>query len=101
MSDAAIEKAIQARFARSKIAPNKFLVKVQSGVATIEGRTEVIQHKGTATRLAKLGGARQVRNRIEVSQKAREKAAANLEAGRRRAQVRRGEPRTQARSLDH
>jgi len=97
-SDVQIEKSIQARFAKSKISVNKFQVRVQGGVATLEGKTDILQHKGTATRLAKLGGARQVRNRIEVSEKAREKAASNLDEGRRRAQVKRGEARTEARS---
>jgi hypothetical protein len=96
--DREIEEAIRARFAKSKIAPNRFSVRVQGGVATLEGRTEVIQHKGVATRLARLAGARQVINRIEVSQAAREKASANLAKGRRRVQVRRGEPRSETRA---
>jgi osmotically-inducible protein OsmY len=104
LSDAELEKAIRARFARSKISTNRFEVHVQGGVATLEGRTDVVQHKGTATRLAKLAGAAGVVNRIQVSQAAREKAAANLEKGRRRAQLKRGEersaPRAQARGND-
>lgn len=87
--DAQIEKNIRARFAKSKIARNNFQVRVQGGVATLEGQTDVIQHKGTATRLAKSGGARAVVNRIKVSQAARDKAARNLTEGRRRAQVKR------------
>lgn len=94
--DAQIEKDIRARFAKSKIAPNKFQVRVQGGVATLEGQTDVIQHKGTATRLAKSGGARAVVNRIKVSQVARDKAARNLTGGRRRAQVKRSETRSSA-----
>lgn len=90
-SDAELEKAILARFARSKIAVNKFQVRVQNGVATIEGRTSVVQHKGTATRLAKAAGARAVVNNIQVSDEARRKSAANLAQGRRRAQVKRSE----------
>jgi len=39
-------------------------VHVQGGVATIEGRTGVMQHKGVATRLAKSGGAAAVNNHI-------------------------------------
>ena len=96
--DAAVEKAIRARFARSKIAADKFEVRVQGGVATLEGRTDVVQHKGTATRLAKTAGAASVVNRIQVSQAARDKAAANLEKGRRRAQVKRGDSRTETRA---
>jgi len=90
-SDAEIEKAIRARFAASKIAANHFTVRVQGGVATLEGKTDIVQHKGTATRLAKAAGAVKVVNKIEVSEKAREKAAANLAAGRRRAQVKRSD----------
>jgi len=99
LSDAELEKAIRERFARSKIAADGFSVRVQGGVATLEGRTNVIQHKGTATRLAKAAGARQVINRIEVSPEARQKAAANLTQGRRRAQIKRGEnvPRSERR----
>ena len=52
--------------------------------------------KGVATRLAKNAGAVAVNNRIEVSEAARAKAAGNLEQGRRRVQVSRGEPRSQS-----
>ena len=90
-NDAAIEKTIRAKLAASKISTNKFEVHVQGGVATLTGRTDVLQHKGTATRLARTGGASQVVNRIEVSDAAKEKAASNLESGRRRAQVKRSE----------
>jgi hypothetical protein len=96
-SDAQIEADIRARFARSKINADKFQVRVQGGVATLDGRTDVIQHKGTATRLARLGGAVAVNNQIQISDAARKKAAANLEEGRRRAQIRRGDARSQAR----
>jgi BON domain len=77
-NDAAIERAIQARFARSKISTNGFTVRVQAGVAILEGKTGVIQHKGTATRLAKRAGARRVDNRIQISEAARQRAVANL-----------------------
>jgi len=91
--DAAIERSIRARFAKSKIREDNFTVKVQGGVALIEGKTKVIQRKGVATRLAKLGGARSVDNRIEIDPAAREKARANLAQGRRRLQVKRSETR--------
>jgi hypothetical protein len=94
-SDAQIEAAIRAKFARSKINVEKFQVHVQGGVATIEGKTNVIQHKGTATRLAKTGGAVAVNNHIEISDAAKQKAADNLDQGRRRAQVTRGDPRSE------
>jgi hypothetical protein len=96
LTDVQLEKAIRARFARSKISKNNFQVRVQGGVATLEGQTDIIQHKGTATRLARSAGAAQVVNKIQVSQAARDRAAANLAKGRRRAQVKRGE--TAARS---
>ncbi len=92
--DSEIEKTIRAKFAKSKISADKFTVHVQGGVATIEGRSDIIQHKGTATRLAKTGGAVKVVNKIQLSQAAKDKAAHNLEQGRRRAQVKRGDPRT-------
>jgi hypothetical protein len=93
-SDAEIERTIRAKFARSKIARNQFTVRVQGGVATIEGSADIVQHKGTATRLAKNGGAVTVVNKIQLSQAARDKASQNLAKGRRRAQVKRGEART-------
>ena len=94
VSDAVIEATIRAKFAKSKINVEKFQVRVQGGVATIEGKTNVIQHKGTATRLAKTGGAVAVNNHIQISDAAREKAAANLEKGRRRVQIKRGDARS-------
>ncbi len=97
-SDADIEKDIRARLAKSKIGADKFQVHVQGGIATLEGTTDVLQHKGVATRLAKSGGAAAVNNKIQVSEAAREKAAKNLESGRRRAQIKRGETRSEATS---
>lgn len=76
-SDAALEQSIKARFAKSKISADRFTVHVQGGIAVIEGKTDVIQHKGTATRIAHSCGA-QVVNKIQISEAAREKAAANL-----------------------
>jgi hypothetical protein len=90
-SDVELEKAIRARFAQSKAGADKFTVRVQGGVATIEGKTDVVQRKGAATRMARSAGARQVVNKIEVSQAARQKASDNLAQGRRRAQVKRSE----------
>ena len=78
ISDAVIEATIRAKFAKSKINVEKFQVHVQGGVATIEGKTNVIQHKGVATRLAKGGGAVAVQNHIQVSDAAKAKAAARL-----------------------
>jgi hypothetical protein len=95
-ADALTEATIRAKFAKSKIDAEKFQVHVQGGVATIEGKTDVVQHKGVATRLAKSGGALAVANHIQISDAAREKAAGNLESGRRRAQIKRGDPRSDA-----
>ncbi|MGH9626744.1 MAG: BON domain-containing protein [Bryobacteraceae bacterium] len=90
-NDAAIEKVIRAKFAKSKISANQFQVTVRGGVATIEGRTDVIQHKGVATRLAKSGGAVRVVNKIEISEAARQKAAAKLESGRKQGAAKRAQ----------
>lgn len=94
LSDVQLEAAIRGKFAKSKSA-NKFTVHVQGGVATIEGKTDVVQHKGVATRMAKTAGALAVNNRVEVSEAAKQKAAGNLEEGRRRVQVKRGDSRSQ------
>lgn len=83
-TDAEIEAEIRRRFAKSKIAEDGFTVKVRSGVALLEGRTKVVQRKGVATRLAKLGGARRVDNQIRIDEAARAAAAAKLEKSRSR-----------------
>lgn len=77
--DALIEHNIQLKFAKSKINAEHFTVSVRNGVARIDGKTNVIQHKGVATRLAKAGGAIAVQNRIQVSEEAKAKAAARLQ----------------------
>jgi hypothetical protein len=97
LTDAQLESAIRAKFARSKINTDKFTVRVQGGVAHIEGKTDVLQHKGVATRMAKTAGAVMVDNRIQVSDAAKAKAAGNLEQGRRRVQVKRSDVRSQDR----
>jgi hypothetical protein len=94
LTDAQLEATIRAKFAKSKINADKFTVKVQGGIATIDGKTDVVQHKGTATRMARTAGAAAVNNRVQVSDAAKKKAAGNLETGRRRAQVKRGDART-------
>src|SRR5215469_16260473 len=73
LSDAAIEQKIRIKLAKSKIGADKFTVKVQGGVAYWEGHTNVIQHKGAATRMAKAAGAVAVVNNIEISDAARQK----------------------------
>lgn len=87
LSDSQIEFDLRARLSRSKLASRKFQFRVQGGVATLTGKTDVIQHKGIMTRMAKAAGARTVVNNIEISEAARAKAVARLEAGRRKALV--------------
>src|ERR1700733_11164062 len=87
--DKQIEAAIKAKLEKSKIGKDGFKVHVQGGVATWEGTTTVLQHKGAATRMAKTAGAKAVVNHIKVSDAAKDKAGANLDNGRRRAQVKR------------
>ena len=86
LSDAQIERDIKARLARSaKLSLDKFTVKVQGGIATLEGKTNVIQHKGAATRMAKTAGAKAVMNNIQISDAARKAAAQRLADGRGKA----------------
>ena len=70
LSDAQLEAPIRAKFAKSKINADKFTVRVQGGVATIDGKTDVVQHKGAATRMCKTAGAVAVDNRVQVSEAA-------------------------------
>jgi hypothetical protein len=95
LEDKVIEGTIRSKLAKSKIGKDGFAVHVQGGVAYWEGATGVVQHKGAATRMAKSSGAKRVVNNIKISDEAREKAAGNLDQGRRRAQVKRSEPRSQ------
>ena len=77
-ADAQIEATIKAKLAKSKIGKDGFRFKVQHGVVTWEGTTNVIQHKGSATRMARSAGAVQVVNNIQISAAAKEKAVGNL-----------------------
>ena len=99
LTDAQIDAGIRLKLAKSKIGPDKFRFKVQGGVVTIEGKTDIIQHKGAATRMAHTAGATGVNNHIEISEAAKQKASDNLAKGRRRAQIVRGEPRTATATL--
>jgi len=83
--DKETESVIRAKLAKSKIGKDGFTVRVQGGVAYWDGSTNVVQHKGAATRMAKTAGAKKVVNNIKVSDAAKETASANLEQGRRRA----------------
>ena len=91
LSDATIEQKIRAKLAKSKIGADHFTVKVQGGVAYWEGKTDVIQHKGAATRMAKTAGAVAVVNNIQISEAARQKAAHNLTGAAPRATVKRAD----------
>jgi hypothetical protein len=91
--DGQIEAEIRARLAKSVIGKDGFNVRVQGGVAYWEGTTDVVQHKGSATRMAKSAGAKKVVNNIKVGDAAKQKAAGNLDQGRRRAQVKRSDTR--------
>jgi hypothetical protein len=91
--DVQMESAIRTRLAKSVIGKDGFTVRVQGGVAYWDGTTNVVQHKGAATRMAKSAGAKKVVNNIKVGDDAKQKAAGNLEEGRRRAQVKRSDPR--------
>lgn len=77
-SDAQIQQTIDAKLAKSKIGADGFKVRVQGGVATWEGKTGVIQHKGAATRMARTSGAKTVVNNIQISDAARAKASGNF-----------------------
>jgi len=89
--DKEIEATIRAKLAKSKIGKDGFTVRVQGGVAYWEGATDIVQHKGSATRMAKTAGARRVVNNIKISDSAKQGATDNLDQGRRRVQVKRGE----------
>jgi len=81
--DVELKKTIEDRFARSAIAVDKFKVEVNDGVARITGKTDVMQHKGVATRLAKSMGARAVQNDVEITDAARRRAAERLLQGKK------------------
>ena len=81
VSDSQLERAIKNKLAKSKMVATgheHFTVSVKDGVVTFSGKTNVVQHKGTATRMARAAGALAVNNLIEVSDAARAKAAARL-----------------------
>jgi BON domain len=77
-NDAQIEATIRTKLAKSKIGKDGFTFRVQRGVVTWEGSTTVMQHKGSATRMARTAGAAQVINNIQVSATAKANATSNL-----------------------
>lgn len=86
-SDLEVEAAIKAKLAKSKIGKDGFQVHVKNGIATWQGTTQVMQHKGAATRMAKTAGAIQVVNNIKISDEAKQKAAGNLTGAPRKVEV--------------
>jgi hypothetical protein len=86
-SDAEIEATIKVKLANSKIGKDGFQVHVKNQIATWTGATNVMQHKGAATRMAKAAGAIQVVNNIKLSDAAKANAAGNLSGPPRRALV--------------
>jgi osmotically-inducible protein OsmY len=87
LGDAEIERNIRTKLAKSKIGKDGLEIHVKNGVATWTGSTNVMQHKGAATRMARTAGAVQVINNIKLSDAARQKAAGNLTGGARKALV--------------
>ena len=77
-SDSQIDATIHTKLAKSKIGKDGFTYHVQKGVVTWEGTTNVMQHKGSATRMAHAAGASQVVNHIQISAAAKAKAVGNL-----------------------
>lgn len=71
LSDAEIEAKIKTKLAKSKIGKDGITCHVKSGIATWTGSTNVMQHKGAATRMARTAGAVQVVNNIKLSDEAR------------------------------
>jgi hypothetical protein len=66
-SDSDIEATLHAKLAKSKIGKDGFKFHVSHGVVTWEGSTAIMQHKGSATRMAHAAGAAKVVNNIQVT----------------------------------
>ena len=64
--DAALQAEITDRLSRAVIGQDGFQFTVRKGVVYWTGETDVAQHKGAATRMARSAGAKQVVNRIIV-----------------------------------
>jgi hypothetical protein len=82
-SDNDIQRTLEKKLAKSKVGKDGFRFHVSHGVVTWEGSTNVMQHKGAATRMARTAGAVQVVNNIQVSATGK----ANGTKGLRRAAV--------------
>jgi len=81
-TDREIEQTIQQKLSKSKLAADHFSVSVSRGIVTIEGSTDVPQHKGVMTRMAKASGALAVRNNIRVSAAGKAKTTGALAKAR-------------------
>jgi hypothetical protein len=66
-SDSEIQQTIETKLAKSKIGKDRLRFQVSHGVVTWEGVTNVMQHKGSATRMARTAGAVKVVNNIKVT----------------------------------
>ncbi len=82
LSDAQMEAVIHAKLAKSKMANEGWTFHVHNKTVTWEGKTNIIQHKGAATRMAHTAGATQVVNNIKIGEEARKKAAAKFALAR-------------------
>ena len=80
-SDAKIERVIRGRLSRSQLHTENILVSVHGGIVTLQGQTNVFQHKSVATQLARHVGATGLRNDIHISDEARLKAAHSVPWG--------------------
>jgi osmotically-inducible protein OsmY len=78
LSDAQIDATLRTKLAKSKVGADGFKFRVQKGVVYWEGHTNIAQHKGAATRMARTAGALQVVNNIQVSAEGKAKASAGL-----------------------
>ena len=67
VTDVQLDAKIRAKLAKSKIGKDGFRFHVQHGIVTWEGTTNIGQHKGAATRMARSSGAVQVINNIKVA----------------------------------
>ena len=84
-SDAEIARKFREKLSKSKLKSEGIQIKVEKGTATITGRTDILQHKGTATRMAKSSGATQIHNEMVVGEAARKAAGERLAASRNKA----------------
>ncbi len=72
VSDEQLEATIKTKLGKSKIGKDGFRFKVQRGIVTWEGTTNIGQHKGAATRMARTSGAVEVVNNIKVANSAKD-----------------------------